>query len=69
VFEFPSPDDSWNLEWQEFVSAIDSNREPIGSAEDGLRAQQMIECAYQSAVERSWIVVPENFEIQKEVSR
>ncbi|MGB2620018.1 MAG: Gfo/Idh/MocA family oxidoreductase [Candidatus Acidiferrales bacterium] len=69
VFEFPSPDDSWDLEWREFVSAIDSNREPIGSAEDGLRAQQMIECAYQSAVERFWIAVPENLEIQKEMPR
>jgi predicted dehydrogenase len=69
VFDFPSPDQSWSLEWQEFVAAIDSNREPIGSAEDGLRAQQMIECAYRSAAECIWIAVPENLEIQKEVSR
>jgi predicted dehydrogenase len=69
VFEFPSPDGSWNLEWREFVSAIDSNREPIGSAEDGLRAQQIIECAYRSAAECFWIAVPENIEIQKEMSR
>ena len=69
AFEFPSPDDSWNLEWQEFVSAIDSNREPIGSAEDGLRAQQVIECAYRSAAECLWVAVPENLEVEKEVSR
>lgn len=58
IFEFPAIDNSWDLEWQEFCSAIEQDREPLGSASDGLRAQQLIEAAYESASRRSWIAVP-----------
>ncbi len=68
VFEFPAVDDSWDLEWQEFLSAIGTGREPSGSGEDGSRTQQLIECAYRSAAEDSWISVPESHEIQKAAS-
>jgi predicted dehydrogenase len=56
-FEFAA-DDSWALEWQEFCNAIGDGREPAGSASDGLRAQQCIEAAYQSAAQHSWISIP-----------
>jgi len=58
VFEYPPLDNSWDLEWQEFCSAIEQDREPLGSASDGLRAQQLVESAYESASRRSWISVP-----------
>lgn len=58
VFDFPSPDKSWDLEWQEFCSAIEQRREPVGSAIDGLQAQQLVEAAYQSVSRGSWIDVP-----------
>ena len=58
LFEFVTPDDSWDREWREFHAAIDEAREPIGSASDGLRAQQLIEAAYQSASQHSWTLIP-----------
>jgi predicted dehydrogenase len=57
VFDFPA-DDSWELEWREFLDAIEEAREPAGSAGDGLRAQQLVEAAYRSASEHSWISIP-----------
>jgi predicted dehydrogenase len=58
VFEYPPIDNSWDLEWHEFCSAIEQGREPPGSASDGLRAQQLVESAYESASLRSWISIP-----------
>jgi len=58
IFDFPGPDNAWDLEWQEFCSAIEQQREPLGSARDGLRAQQLVEAAYQSVSRHSWIDVP-----------
>jgi predicted dehydrogenase len=57
-FEFVAPDDSWTREWNEFQSAIEQAREPNGSAGDGLRAQQLIEAAYQSACRQTWVLIP-----------
>lgn len=65
VFDFPSLDDSWDVEWREFVAAIEAGREPSGSGEDGVRTQQLIECAYRSAAEDCWITIPDRLEIQK----
>lgn len=58
VFEFVNPDDSWDREWCEFHAAIEEAREPTGSASDGLRAQQLIEAAYESASRGSWTLIP-----------
>lgn len=58
-FDFPEPDRSWELEWEEFCSAIRESREPMGSAADGLRAQQLVESAYCSAAQATWIELPE----------
>lgn len=53
--EFGSANDSWRLEWEEFLSAIEENREPTGSGFDGLRAQQIVESAYRSAALHEWV--------------
>ena len=58
LFEFVTPDDSWDREWREFHAAIEEAKEPTGNASDGLRAQQMIEAAYQSASRQSWTLIP-----------
>jgi predicted dehydrogenase len=58
IFEFGGPDDSWVREWNEFHAAIEDGKEPTGSASDGLRAQQLIEAAYQSASRQSWVLIP-----------
>jgi predicted dehydrogenase len=58
LFEFVAPDDSWTREWLEFLAAIDEAKEPTGSASDGLRAQQLVEAAYQSASRQSWVSIP-----------
>jgi predicted dehydrogenase len=58
LFEFVTPDDSWIREWNTFHAAIEQADEPTGGASDGLRAQQLIEAAYQSAAQQSWILIP-----------
>ena len=55
TFEFPSEDVSWQNEWREFVSAIQKNREPIGSGRDGLKANEAIESIYLSSREQKVI--------------
>ena len=49
TFEFDPEDISWKNEWKEFRSAIEENREPIGSGIDGLRANKVIEAIYESS--------------------
>jgi predicted dehydrogenase len=49
VVEFRGEDRSWYDEWQEFVSAINEEREPLGSGEDGLEAMRLVVAAYKSA--------------------
>ena len=48
AMEFRGQDDSWKNEWEEFENAIEQGREPLGSAEDGLQAMQIVQAAYQS---------------------
>lgn len=57
VFEFPPHNDSWELEWQDFVNAIETGREPMGNINDGLRALELVEAAYKSSREQKWIDV------------
>jgi len=58
-FNFPPPDDSWEREWTEFLSAIRNNREPMESAVDGLQALHVVDAAYQSARNQQWVDVPQ----------
>ncbi|NOX54122.1 MAG: hypothetical protein GXP27_06710 [Planctomycetes bacterium] len=46
---YPGPDDSWKLEWDEFVRAIHDGRSYWGTPEDGVRAMAMIDALYRSA--------------------
>lgn len=55
--EFGPTDGSWRAEWREFVSAIEENRDPVGSGFDGLRAQQIVESAYDSAARHEWVTI------------
>lgn len=48
IFEFPTEDISWEKEWEEFKKAIEEKREPIGSGNDGLKANEVIEAIYKS---------------------
>ncbi len=40
--EYRGGDNSWFLEWQEFVAAIQEKRTPLGSAEDGMEAMRIV---------------------------
>jgi len=46
--EFRRGDISWKEEWNEFVSAINEQREPIGNGVDGLEAMKLGLAAYES---------------------
>jgi len=47
-FEFDDEDTSWSLEWQEFKQAIEENKEPSGSGNDGYAANVIIDAIYKS---------------------
>ena len=49
TFEFETSDKSWELEWQEFRSAIEEGRQPLKNGTDGLRANQIVEAIYESS--------------------
>jgi predicted dehydrogenase len=57
IFEFPPPDDSWSREWEEFLSAISAQREPMSAPADSLRTLQLVEAAYESSRRQAWIEV------------
>lgn len=52
VFNFPKLDISWNREWQEFIAAIEEQREPVGDGDDGLKANVVIEAMYESSARK-----------------
>jgi predicted dehydrogenase len=58
-FDFAPPDDSWDREWSDFLSAVRTNREPMGSAVDGLQALHLVDAAYESARNQRWVDVPQ----------
>jgi len=51
TIEFPVQDISWRNEWQEFKSAIEEHRQPVGNGLDGIRANAVVEALYQSQKE------------------
>lgn len=58
VFTFMDADDSWSREWQEFCELIGGGERAMLVAEEGLRTQVLVEAAYRSAREKSWIEIP-----------
>ncbi|HEX6766362.1 MAG TPA: Gfo/Idh/MocA family oxidoreductase [Polyangiaceae bacterium] len=46
TIEFRGGDTSWKGEWDEFVAAIDGQREPLGNGEDGLAAMEIVNAVY-----------------------
>lgn len=51
--EYRGEDKSWLLEWQEFETAIRENRQPLGSARDGMESMRLIFEAYRFSDEKS----------------
>lgn len=49
IFTFDQEDVSWAREWQNFIDAVQGKEKLIGDAEDGLRANQIIESLYKSS--------------------
>jgi predicted dehydrogenase len=49
IIEFRGEDRSWQEEWQEFITAIKENREPLSNGYDGLQANRLADAVYQSA--------------------
>jgi predicted dehydrogenase len=56
VIQFRGADISWRDEWREFAAAVRENREPLGSAFDGLQAMRVALAAYEA--ERQKRVLP-----------
>jgi predicted dehydrogenase len=48
----------WLLEWNDFIDAIHNRQDPLGTAQDGLAAQRLIEAAYLSSRQNRWVEVP-----------
>lgn len=58
-FAFGETDRSWKEEWDEFLDALRTRTEPQAGALDGLRAQQLVEAAYQSSRQKEWVKIPQ----------
>ncbi|MEI6713451.1 MAG: Gfo/Idh/MocA family oxidoreductase [Verrucomicrobiota bacterium] len=52
VTHFRGADPTWKLEWENFVEAIQSGKEPSGSGADGLAAMRVALAAYDSERQR-----------------
>jgi predicted dehydrogenase len=48
---FDGPDESWRLEWEDFVRAMGGGEGMLGTADDGVVAMRMLDALYRSAVE------------------
>ena len=48
-WEFNGPDKSWEDEWKDFSQSIQQNRQPLGSAREGLKVMQVIDAVYRSS--------------------
>jgi predicted dehydrogenase len=55
VITFDGPDISWEEEWRDFLSAISTNRNPLGNVYDGLKAMELVDAIYRSAREERFI--------------
>jgi predicted dehydrogenase len=51
-FPFPGPDQSWALEWDDFLGGVLDGRPYLGGAEDGLIAMTTLDALYRSTREQ-----------------
>jgi predicted dehydrogenase len=49
VLEFPGADDSWRLEWVDFLGAVLDGQTMHGSVDDGIVAMRILDALYRSA--------------------
>ncbi len=49
VIVFEGPDDSWKLEWEDWINSLIKSTEPLGNEVDGINAMTMIDALYRSA--------------------
>ena len=57
TIEFPENNLSWEDEWEEFIDAIENDRAPLGSGEDGLEVMNLAWSIYKSAETGKFTVV------------
>ncbi len=62
VFEYPPQNNSWQREWADFMNAIETGSQPQGNCNDALRAQQIVEAAYESSNRQLWVKVSHSAE-------
>lgn len=55
VFTFEHAESSWVREWQEFAQMISNGSERSSAALQGLQTQELVDAAYRSAAEHTWI--------------
>jgi predicted dehydrogenase len=58
VIEYRGGDGSWQAEWREFKAAILENRDPLGSAIDGVEGVRATLAAYHAEKTRSVVQIP-----------
>jgi predicted dehydrogenase len=49
-WEFPAPDRSWELEFQDFIRAIEEDRAPMANISDGYAALKLVDEIYERGV-------------------
>jgi len=50
---FDGPDNSWDLEWQDFIAALNNGGSYFGTPVDGVRSMEIIDRLYKSYKNRS----------------
>jgi predicted dehydrogenase len=50
-FQFDGPDDSWQLEWQQFVDAIANGTPYDGTPSDGVAVMRVLDALYRSSLD------------------
>jgi predicted dehydrogenase len=54
---YEGDDESWALEWEDFVGAIRTGRPVLGGAGDGVVAMEMLDALYRGAAARAFVPV------------
>lgn len=49
ITEYRGADISWEKEWKEFTDAVKFRRQPLGNADDGLKAMKIVNAVYKSS--------------------